>query len=341
MKSMSRLVLLALALLTFNVAFAQFGGGPGGFGGGPGGMRPGGPGGMRPSARDRQQGMGILEEDDSKKIGSVTGTVINILDQKPVEYATVSVVESQSGKVVTGGITNFKGVFNVKQIPAGEFKVVVSYIGYEEYTAGPITISNKNRNVDLSTIYLEEKIEALGIVGVLIMLFIQILQVFVAFIPGEPVEILMGVMYGTVGGLLLSLLGCAIGSSLVFLAMRKFGQPLFEFFFEKKQLDRFAFLKNSKKLELFTFILFLIPGTPKDLLTYFAPLTSIDFKIFLIITIFARIPSIITSTYAGSSILEGNIIKTVLIFGATAIIGITGIIVGNKISDKQNKENKS
>ena len=161
MKSMSRLVLLALALLTFNVAFAQFGGGPGGFGGGPGGMRPGGPGGMRPSARDRQQGMGILEEDDSKKIGSVTGTVINILDQKPVEYATVSVVESQSGKVVTGGITNFKGVFNVKQIPAGEFKVVVSYIGYEEYTAGPITISNKNRNVDLSTIYLEEKIEAL------------------------------------------------------------------------------------------------------------------------------------------------------------------------------------
>ena len=158
MKSMSRLVLLALALLTFNVAFAQFGGGPGGFGGGPGGMRPGG---MRPSARDRQQGMGILEEDDSKKIGSVTGTVINILDQKPVEYATVSVVESQSGKVVTGGITNFKGVFNVKQIPAGEFKVVVSYIGYEEYTAGPITISNKNRNVDLSTIYLEEKIEAL------------------------------------------------------------------------------------------------------------------------------------------------------------------------------------
>ena len=187
----------------------------------------------------------------------------------------------------------------------------------------------------------KEKIEGLGIVGVLIMLFIQILQVFVAFIPGEPVEILMGVMYGTVGGLLLSLLGCAIGSSLVFLAMRKFGQPLFEFFFEKKQLDRFAFLKNSKKLELFTFILFFIPGTPKDVLTYFAPLTPIDFKIFLLITIFARIPSIITSTYAGSSILEGNIIKTVLIFGATAIIGITGIIVGNKISDKQNKENKS
>lgn len=187
----------------------------------------------------------------------------------------------------------------------------------------------------------KERIEGLGIGGVFAMLFIQILQVFVAFIPGEPVEILMGVMYGTVGGLLLSLLGCAIGSALVFMAVRKFGQPLFEFFFEKKHLDRFAFLRNSKKLELFTFILFFIPGTPKDLLTYFAPLTPIDFWVFLFITIFARIPSIITSTYAGSTILEGNLLKTILIFAATAIIGISGIIVGNKISDKQNKENKS
>lgn len=187
----------------------------------------------------------------------------------------------------------------------------------------------------------KEKIESLGIGGIVAMLFIQILQVFVAFIPGEPVEILMGIMYGTVGGLLLSLLGCAIGSALVFAAVRKFGQPLFEFFFDKKQLDKFAFLRNSKKLELFTFILFFIPGTPKDLLTYFAPLTPIDFKVFLLTTMFARIPSIITSTYAGSSILEGNLLKTVLIFASTAVIGILGIIIGNKISDKQNKENNS
>ena len=173
------------------------------------------------------------------------------------------------------------------------------------------------------------------------MLFIQILQVFVAFIPGEPVEILMGVMYGTVGGLLLSLLGCAIGSVMVFLTVRKFGQPLFELFFNKKHLDRFAFLRNSKKLELFTFILFFIPGTPKDVLTYFAPLTPIDTRVFILITIFARIPSIITSTYVGSSILEGNLLKTLLIFAATAVIGIAGIILGNAITDKQNKENNS
>ncbi len=187
----------------------------------------------------------------------------------------------------------------------------------------------------------KQKLDSFGFGGVLVMLFIQILQVVIAFIPGEPVEILMGVMYGTVGGLLVSLLGCAIGSVLVFALVRKFGQPIFEFFFDKKYIDRFSFLKNSKKLELLTFILFFIPGTPKDVLTYFAPLTPIDPKIFILITIFARIPSIITSTYAGSSILEGDLIKTILIFAATAVIGITGILIGNKITEKQNKENNS
>ena len=187
----------------------------------------------------------------------------------------------------------------------------------------------------------KEKLEGFGIGGILVMLSIQILQVIFAFIPGEPVEILMGVMYGTIGGLLVSLLGCAIGSILVFALVKKFGQPIFEFFFDKKQIDRFKFLKNSKKLELFTFILFFIPGTPKDVLTYFAPLTPIDPKIFILITLFARIPSIITSTYAGSTILDGNPFKTLLIFASTAIIGIAGILIGNKITEKQNKENKS
>lgn len=187
----------------------------------------------------------------------------------------------------------------------------------------------------------KQKLENLGFGSVLVMLFIQVLQVVVAFIPGEPVEILMGVMYGTVGGLFVSLFGCALGSVLVFALVKKFGQPIFEFFFDKKHIDRFSFLKNSKKLELFTFVLFCIPGTPKDVLTYFAPLTPIDMKVFILITVFARIPSIITSTYAGSTILEGNLLKTLLIFASTAIIGIAGILIGNKITEKQNKENNS
>lgn len=184
----------------------------------------------------------------------------------------------------------------------------------------------------------QKKIEGYGFGGVLIMFGIQVLQIVIAFIPGEPIEVLMGIMYGTFGGLVLSLTGCAVGTSIVFLAVKKFGQPLFEVFFDKKNIERFEFLKNSKKLKLLIFILFFIPGTPKDLLTYFAPLTPIKAADFLLLSVFARIPSIITSTYAGSSIIGGNLVKTVIIFAATAALGIAGIIISNKITDKEREK---
>ncbi len=178
----------------------------------------------------------------------------------------------------------------------------------------------------------------MGFGGVLIMLGIQILQVVIAFIPGEPVEILMGILFGTFGGLAVSMVGCAIASALVFFAMRKFGKPLFEVFFDTEKMERFRFLQNSQKLELLIFLLFFIPGTPKDVLTYFAPLTPIKMRDFLLISTFARIPSIITSTYAGSTILEGNLLKTVIAFSVTAILGIAGILIGNRLTDRKNKE---
>ena len=120
--------------------------------------------------------------------------------------------------------------------------------------------------------------------------------------------------------------------------MRKFGKPLFEVFFDTEKMERFRFLQNSQKLELLIFLLFFIPGTPKDVLTYFAPLTPIKMRDFLLISTFARIPSIITSTYAGSTILEGNLLKTVIAFSVTAVLGIAGILIGNRLTDRKNKE---
>ena len=184
----------------------------------------------------------------------------------------------------------------------------------------------------------QKYIENMGFGGVLIMLGIQILQVVIAFIPGEPVEILMGILFGTFGGLAVSMIGCAVASALVFFAMRKFGKPLFEVFFDTEKMERFRFLQNSQKLELLIFLLFFIPGTPKDVLTYFAPLTPIKMRDFLLISTFARIPSIITSTYAGSTILEGNLLKTVIAFSVTAVLGIAGILIGNRLTDRKNKE---
>ncbi len=186
----------------------------------------------------------------------------------------------------------------------------------------------------------QERIESLGALGVLAMLALQIIQIIIAIIPGEPIEILMGLMYGTLGGLSLTLLGIAVGQTTVYFAVKKFGIKLAEKFVDVKKFEKLSFLNTSKKRDSLIFLLFFIPGTPKDILTYFVPFTGIRFRRFIIISTLARIPSVVSSTWAGATISDGNFVKTVIIFAVTGVLGIAGILINNRITNKQNKETK-
>ena len=68
-------------------------------------------------------------------------------------------------------------------------------------------------STDVGRDNLKEKIDSLGVAGWFLMLGIQVLQIIVAFLPGEPIEIVMGVFYGSIGGLFTCLLGILIGYS--------------------------------------------------------------------------------------------------------------------------------
>ncbi len=184
----------------------------------------------------------------------------------------------------------------------------------------------------------QDFIESLGVLGVFAMLVLQVAQIIIAVIPGEPIEILMGLMYGTFGGLVLTLLGIALGQTIVFFAVKKFGIKLAEKFVDVKKFESLSFLNTTEKRDSLIFLLFFIPGTPKDVLTYFAPFTGIGFRRFIIISTLARIPSVVSSTWAGATISDGSFIKTLIIFAVTGIVGIVGIIINNRITNKQNKE---
>ncbi len=168
-------------------------------------------------------------------------------------------------------------------------------------------------------------VTSFGVGGWLLVLCIQIIQIVIAFIPGEPVEILAGVLYGGFGGLFLCLFGCVIASTCVFILSKRFGAPLVAKLFKKSKLDEFAFLKDAKKLETIVFILFLIPGTPKDMLTYVVGTSPMKTTQFLYISTFARIPSVMSSTFIGSTIRQGEWEIAALIFAFTAVLGIVGI----------------
>ena len=140
----------------------------------------------------------------------------------------------------------------------------------------------------------------------LAMLGINIVQVLLAFLPGEPVELASGYAFGFWEGTALCLFASGLATSAIYWATRHWGWKLVGLFFDRSLLDRFSWLKSAKRLELIMFIVFLIPGTPKDFLTYFAGLTNMRFLPVVLIATFGRIPSIVTSTIAASAVGSGN-----------------------------------
>ena len=140
----------------------------------------------------------------------------------------------------------------------------------------------------------------------LTMLGINIVQVLLAFLPGEPVELASGYAFGFWGGTALCLVASGLATSAIYWATRRWGWKLVGLFFDRSLFDRFSWLKSAKRLELIMLIVFLIPGTPKDFLTYFAGLTNMRFLPVVLIATFGRIPSIVTSTIAASAVGSGN-----------------------------------
>lgn len=168
---------------------------------------------------------------------------------------------------------------------------------------------------------------------------IQFVQVLFAFIPGEFVEIAAGYIYGSVWGTILCLVGVAPASCLIFGLTRLLGNKFTNIMLDSRDLKRLKFLQDEKKLTLMFFLLYFLPGTPKDLITYFAGITKIKFIPFLIISVLCRIPSILTSTLVGDALLEGKLIESIIIFSITGIIVIVGWFTFHKLSSRR-KERK-
>lgn len=180
-------------------------------------------------------------------------------------------------------------------------------------------------------------IDSLGIFGWFFGLLIVLLQIFIAFIPGEPVELIMGYTFGPWLGTFICLLGSFIGAAVIYIAVKKLGMPFIKRVLGNDDLTKYKFLSNEKRIEFVTLLLFLIPGTPKDVLLYIIPLTPINPAKYLFISTFARIPSIVSSTFLGDSVADGDYLVAIIVFLATALVSVLGLILGNKYLEHKNK----
>lgn len=179
-----------------------------------------------------------------------------------------------------------------------------------------------------------------GIWSWLVLLSLQFLQVFIALIPGELLETAAGFIFGPFFGTVICYLGVTLASTVIFLLTKRYGIKLVELFISGDKIRELGFLKTERRRDLLIFIIFFIPETPKDLLTYFAGLTDIPLSRFLILSLTARIPSVVSSTVGGHLIGEGNYLKAVILYAVTGAVSLVGIFIYNKIIQKKCKNRK-
>lgn len=180
-----------------------------------------------------------------------------------------------------------------------------------------------------------------GILGDIAFIFMTIFQVIIALVPGEPLEIGAGYAFGWFKGTILCVFGTTLGSLLVFFLVRKLGIRLVEVFFSYEKIKELKFLKDRKKVNIIIFLLFFLPGTPKDLITYFIGLTDIKFRYFLFLTSVARLPSVVTSTIGGNALGVQQYSMAIIVFAITLVVsGLWWLIYNFILKIKNKREEK-
>lgn len=178
-------------------------------------------------------------------------------------------------------------------------------------------------------------LDQFGVWSRIVFVVIRSLQTVVKLIPSEPLEIASGFAFGTWGGLFYCFVGTMIGSMLILLLMQIFGVKLVYLFVPQKKIESYAFLKDQKKLGTTLFFLYLIPGTPKDLITYLIGFTPMKKRWFFLITGFARIPAIVTSTWCGAKLVERDYKMAAIIFGVTTVVSVLAMFAYQQYEKKR------
>lgn len=191
----------------------------------------------------------------------------------------------------------------------------------------------KNLNTQEGQMQFKEKINDSKMLGFLILLGLQIAQMIIAILPGEPVEILAGICFGKLWGTIFLIVSVFITTILIYTLVKKYGRKFIYEFFPKQKVEKIEnskLFKDEKKIEIVMVLLFLVPGTPKDLLVYIGALLPIKTSKFIAIATLLRIPSIISSTIAGDNLIEGKWQIGILAYAITFAITFLVIIIINK-----------
>lgn len=176
----------------------------------------------------------------------------------------------------------------------------------------------------------QEWIRSLGAWGFAGFILLQVIQVVAAPIPGEATGVLGGYLYGPFLGVLLSTVGLTLGSYIAFSISRYFGRPLTERFVDARTMERFDYLLHHKGAFL-VFLLFLIPGFPKDYLCYILGLGHLTTLEFLSIATTGRLLGTMLLTLGGTYLRNHQYYRFFLLSGVAVVLVFLAIAYRDRI----------
>jgi uncharacterized membrane protein YdjX (TVP38/TMEM64 family) len=178
---------------------------------------------------------------------------------------------------------------------------------------------------------LKDYFEGLGYLKIPFFVILQMLQVLVAPLPGELFQFGSGYMFGAWLGALVSVIGIALGSLLAFFISKTLGYPIIKNYIDPGKIEKWSSLMHSTRGTWFIFVIFLIPGLPKDIITFVAGITPIKWFSFFPPALIGRIPGILISSFVGANVYNGNYRQAAIIVTTITVLFLMSIIFRNKI----------
>jgi uncharacterized membrane protein YdjX (TVP38/TMEM64 family) len=148
---------------------------------------------------------------------------------------------------------------------------------------------------------------------------LQAMQVVISFIPGELTGVAGGYIYGATLGFIDSTVGLTLGSWAAFVFARILGRPFVEKVVGETMLKKFDFFTTDTGSAI-CFLLFMIPGFPKDILCYLLGLSGMRLSTFLVLSTLGRMPGTFVLTLQGASIRNEQYHTAIVVAAASAVI---------------------
>lgn len=167
--------------------------------------------------------------------------------------------------------------------------------------------------------------------GIFVYLLLQVGQIVIGILPGQVIQFAAGYMFHFPLGTFLTLIGAAIGTIIAFYIARILGKDAMYLFFGKERLDKYINKLNTKRAFILIFVLYLIPGLPKDTFAYAIGVSEMKFKPFLIVSLVGRAPAMMFSVMIGSMTHTGNYTGVIILSVLSVFFCIVGVLNYKKL----------